>query len=83
MINGVSELAMMKADVLSGMETIQLCTHYKVNGQLTDRLPYDISGTVEPVYTTVPGWGELSVNASLPEALEAYIRTIETATVFQ
>ncbi|MBK8614383.1 MAG: adenylosuccinate synthase [Flavobacteriales bacterium] len=80
MINGVSELAMMKADVLSGMETIQLCTHYKVNGQLTDRLPYDISGTVEPVYTTVPGWGELSVNASLPEALEAYIRTIETAT---
>ncbi len=80
MINGVSELAMMKADVLSGMETIQLCTHYKVNGQLTDRLPYDITGSVEPVYTTVPGWGELSVNEALPEGLEAYIRTIEAAT---
>ncbi|MCC7502986.1 MAG: adenylosuccinate synthase [Flavobacteriales bacterium] len=80
MINGVSELAMMKADVLSGMETIRVCTHYRVNGQLTDRLPYDITGTVEPVYTTVPGWGELSVNEALPNGLEAYIRTIEAAT---
>ena len=80
MINGVSELAMMKADVLSGMETIQVCTHYKVNGHLTDRLPYDITGTVEPVYTTVPGWGNLSVNEALPETLEEYIRAIESAT---
>jgi adenylosuccinate synthase len=80
MINGVSELAMMKADVLSGMDTIRLCTHYKVNGQLTDRLPYDISGAVEPVYTDLPGWGDLSVNAPLPASLEAYIARIEQAT---
>jgi adenylosuccinate synthase len=80
MINGVSELAMMKADVLSGMDTIRLCTHYKVNGQLTDRLPYDISGAGEPVYTDLPGWGDLSVNAPLPASLEAYIARIEQAT---
>jgi len=80
MINGVSELAMMKADVLSGMDTIRLCTHYKVNGQLTDRLPYDITGTVESVYTDLPGWGDLSVNAPLPASLEAYIARVEQAT---
>ncbi|MBL8001113.1 MAG: adenylosuccinate synthase [Flavobacteriales bacterium] len=80
MINGVSELAMMKADVLSGMDTIRVCTHYKVNGRLTDRLPYDITGTVEPVYADLPGWGALSVSEALPASLEAYIRRIEEAT---
>ncbi len=80
MVNGISELAMMKADVLSGMDSIRLCTHYKVNGRLTDRMPYDITGTVEPVYTELPGWGALNVNSALPASLEAYIRRIEEAT---
>ncbi len=79
MINGITELAMMKADVLNGMDKVRLCTHYKVNGRLTDRMPYDIISGVEPVYEDMPGWGELSVDEPLPTALERYVERIEQA----
>ena len=56
-VNGVTELNMMKADVLSGFETIKVCTHYKYKGELTDHLPFDIDAKyVEPVYKTLKGW---------------------------
>jgi adenylosuccinate synthase len=76
MINGVSELAMMKADVLSDMDRVRVCTHYRVNGELTDRLPYDVQGA-EPVYADCDGWGALG--SDIPDALERYIRRIEEA----
>jgi adenylosuccinate synthase len=79
MVNGITELAMMKADVLNGMDTVRLCTHYRINGQLVDRLPYDISTDVEPVYADVPGWGDLRTGSELPDALERYIARIEQA----
>ena len=44
MINGVTELAMMKADVLGIFETIKVCTHYEINGEIADFLPFDIDG---------------------------------------
>ncbi len=80
MVNGVTELAMMKADVLSGMEQVRICTGYRVDGRLTDRLPYDLSTGIEAVYEDLPGWGGLSTGAALPEALEMYIHRIEQAT---
>ena len=76
MINGVSELAMMKADVLSDLDQVRVCTHYRVNGALTDRLPYEMQGA-EPVYADCDGWGALG--SDIPEALERYIRRIEEA----
>ncbi len=76
MINGITELAMMKADVLSGMDQVRLCTHYRVNGSLTDRLPYAVQHA-EPVYTESDGWGALGHD--IPEPLERYIRRIEQA----
>lgn len=76
MINGVSELAMMKADVLNDMDQVRICTHYRVNGTLTDRLPYDVQDA-EPVYADCDGWGTLG--SDIPEALERYIRRIEEA----
>jgi adenylosuccinate synthase len=79
MVNGITELAMMKSDVLNSMETIRLCTHYRVNGTLTDRMPYDVTTGVEAVYEDIPGWGDLSVDAPLPEALQRYIARIEQA----
>lgn len=79
MVNGITELAMMKSDVLNGMETIRLCTHYRVDGKLTDRMPYDIISGVEPVYEDIPGWGDLAVDAPLPDALQRYIARIEKA----
>ncbi len=80
MINGITELAMMKADVLSGMETIRVCTRYRINGKETDRLPFDITGDMEPLYTDLPGWGELDAGRLLPQEAEAYIRFVEKAT---
>ena len=77
MVNGITELAMMKADVLDNMGTIRVCTHYKVNGKLTDRMPYDIIGDVEPVYEDIPGWGDLRTGTTLPDTLERYIERIE------
>ncbi len=77
MVNGVTELAMMKSDVLNGMERIRICTHYRINGKLTDRMPYDITSGVEAVYEDMPGWGELSVDAPLPDTLMSYITRIE------
>ena len=77
MINGVTELAMMKADVLNGMQDLRVCTGYRVNGTVTDRLPYDISGTIEPILEQVEGWGDLSTSEPLPAGLERYIERIE------
>ncbi|MBL7983544.1 MAG: adenylosuccinate synthase, partial [Flavobacteriales bacterium] len=79
MINGVTELAMMKADVLSGMERIAICTHYEVSGKRTDRMPYDITSGVEPVLEQMNGWGALQTNGQLPVELERYIQRIEEA----
>jgi adenylosuccinate synthase len=57
MINGVTSLAMMKADVLDSFETIKVCTHYKIDGKLTTDMPYDLcSVKVEPVYHEMKGW---------------------------
>jgi adenylosuccinate synthase len=79
MINGITDLAMMKADVLNGMDTVQICTGYRVNGRVTDRMPYDITSDVEPVYEEMEGWGELHHEAPLPASLERYMARIEQA----
>jgi len=56
MIDGVTELIMMKADVLENIETINVCTNYKINGELTDEFPSELNGNVEPVYEELTGW---------------------------
>ncbi len=80
MINGVTELAMMKADVLSGMGTIRVCTGYRIEGKEIDKLPYELPDDVEPIYADLPGWGELDPQKPLPAEAEAYIDYIEKAT---
>lgn len=79
MVNGITELAMMKADVLSGLTNVEVCTHYRINGKLTDCMPYDITSGVEPVYRTMDGWGELQTNHGLPTNLRLYIGFIQEA----
>jgi len=80
MINGITELAMMKADVLSGMGTVRVCTGYRVQGKVIHDLPYDLSGQLEPVYAELDGWGDLDAGKPLPTAAEDYIAFIEQAT---
>lgn len=81
-INGVTQLMMMKGDVLSGFKTLKVCTAYKYNGQEIDHLPYNIEPeNVQPVYTELKGWnadltGMTSYDA-LPKELVDYIEFIE------
>src|SRR5574344_937771 len=56
MINGATDLIMMKADVLDEFDTIKVCTGYKIDGKEVDYLPYSIEGDVEPIYKEIPGW---------------------------
>lgn len=82
MLNGVTELVMTKADVLSGFEEIQVCTHYIQNGEKIDFMPYDIiSVPVEPVYETLKGWTEditkIDNVDQIPAALTDYIKYLE------
>ena len=81
-INGVTKLMMMKADVLSNLKTIKVCTHYKYNGDLIDYLPFDASeDTITPVLKEIPAWTEdltsLSSLEDAPEALHNYIDFLE------
>jgi adenylosuccinate synthase len=84
MINGVTELNMMKADVMDTFDTIKVCTAYKVNGELTDQMPFDLTETVEPVYIEMNGWKTdltgLENGDNLPTELQEYISYIEEAT---
>jgi adenylosuccinate synthase len=82
MINGVTELLMMKADVLSGEKTIKVCTAYNYQGQQIDHLPFDYSPELlTPVYTELPGWNEdltgVKSPDELPSSLHSYIDFIE------
>jgi adenylosuccinate synthase len=82
MINGVTELIMMKTDVLSGFETLQVCTHYSLNGEKIDYFPYDIDPSkVQPIYTEVKGWNSdltgMKSMEDLPVEVVDYIAFIE------
>ena len=86
MINGVTQLFMMKADVLSHFDEIMVCTGYRLaDGEITDQLSFAmINQEVEPVYKSFKGWGIFdSVPGSLDELpfeLNKYIRFIEQET---
>ncbi|MCB0401243.1 MAG: adenylosuccinate synthase [Flavobacteriales bacterium] len=82
MINGVTQLCMMKADVLDNFDTIKVCTHYDVDGERIDYMPYDIVSTeVKPVYKEVKGWKtdltKLASIEDIPAELNAYVEYLE------
>jgi adenylosuccinate synthase len=84
MINGVTQLLMMKADVLSIFPTIKVCTNYQLrDGSITDMVPYEIvHEKISPIYKELKGWNEpLSGNSkeSLPVELNDYIKFLENA----
>ncbi|MBL7861932.1 MAG: adenylosuccinate synthase [Cyclobacteriaceae bacterium] len=82
MINGVTQLLMMKADVLSIFPVIKACTHYKLaDGTVTETLPYEfVDQKIVPVYTELPGWNTPlsgTKESDLPSNLLAYIDFLE------
>jgi len=83
MINGVSKLFMMKADVLSGMEKINVCTSYKLpDGSITEKIPYEINDMkIEPQMIEFDSWpeiGDTTVYSELPENLRKYVDYLES-----
>jgi adenylosuccinate synthase len=82
-INGITELALTKLDILSGVETLELCTSYQIDSNLTDTLPLGPANLAEmtAVYDTLPGWNEDLMGMrsweELPEEARSYVTRIE------
>ena len=81
MVDGVTNLIMMKADVLDSFDTIKVAVAYKVDGKKTDRYPYEASAKIEPVYKEFKGWKKdltkCKTAKELPSAFKRYIAFIE------
>jgi adenylosuccinate synthase len=82
MINGVTELSMMKADVLSIFDSIQVCTHYLVNGEKVTDFPFDVNDLdYTPIYESLPGWNcdltQLDDYSKAPVELKKYVSYLE------
>ncbi|NLI37274.1 MAG: adenylosuccinate synthase [Bacteroidales bacterium] len=81
MLDGVTNLIMMKSDVLDSFETIKACVAYKIDGKEVDYLPYSLEGKIEPVYKEVPGWktdlSKIKSEADFPKEFKSYIDFLE------
>ncbi|MCQ2306214.1 MAG: adenylosuccinate synthase [Bacteroidales bacterium] len=77
MMSGVTDLMMMKSDVMNDVKEIKVCVGYEYNGKVIDYLPFDAcTETMKPVYETLPGWNS-EIDSNIPEKLEEYIKYIE------
>ncbi|MBK7441364.1 MAG: adenylosuccinate synthase [Bacteroidetes bacterium] len=82
MINGVTQIAITKIDVLNTFAEIKACVGYKINGVITDRMPYDIvDAVIEPVYESFKGWecdlDNCKTKEDLPIELKNYLQFLE------
>ena len=84
MVDGVTDLIMMKSDCLDDFETIRVCTSYRIGGQETQQFPFDTAAEIEPVYTDFPGWKEDITKVrryeDFPVAFKNYVDFIERET---
>jgi adenylosuccinate synthase len=81
MLNGVTQLIMMKADVLDQFETINICIGYEINGVTIEDFPFELNDDVKPVYVELPGWQtdltKIRNQDEFPEEFNNYINFIE------
>ena len=81
-VNGVTQLMMMKGDVLSGIDTLKICTQYEYRGKLISYLPFSLDEEyIDPKYIEMAGWQEDITNYTsydeLPSQLKEYVTFIE------
>jgi len=82
-LNGFTTMALMKLDVLTGFDELKLCTHYKIDGVITDQYPTQLEdlAKVEPIYETLPGWTEDITGCrdfeALPENAKKYVARLK------
>ena len=81
MVNGVTQLIMMKSDVLDGFDNIKACVAYRQNGREIDYFPYDINEGIEPVYKEIPGWKtdmtQFTSEDQFPKEFNDYVEFLE------
>jgi len=81
MINGVTDLIMMKSDVMDAFDTIKACVAYSIDGEETEKFPFDITEGVEPIYVELPGWNTdmtgMRSEDEFPEEFNAYVSFLE------
>ena len=81
MVNGVTQLIMMKSDVLDDFDTIKACVAYEINGKCTHNFPFSIEQDIKPVYETLPGWHtdmtKMTDESQFPKAFADYIAFLE------
>ena len=81
MVNGVTQLIMMKSDVLDGLDTIKACVAYKIDGEETENFPFDLSDGAEPMYVELQGWKtdmtKMTSENEFPEEFNAYLTFLE------
>jgi adenylosuccinate synthase len=81
MINGVSQLIMMKSDVMDGFDTIKACVAYNIDGKEVEQFPYDLTDGAEPVYVELAGWKtdmtKMRSEDEFPEEFNAYVSFLE------
>ena len=81
MLNGVTQLLMMKSDVLDTFPVIKACAAYRINGELTRDFPFSLDEKVEPVYQELPGWQtdltHCTKQEDLPQAFIDYVNFLE------
>jgi adenylosuccinate synthase len=81
MLNGATELIMMKADVLDNFDSIKICVAYEIDGQETEHFPFELNDDVKPVYVELPGWKtdltKIKSQNEFPGELNNYINFIE------
>lgn len=84
MINGTTQIILTKLDILNSFDEIKVCTHYVVDGQKTERLPFDLDNIeIEPIYKSFSGWGAdvstITSREDLPQHALNLIEYIEEA----
>ena len=81
MINGVTQLIMMKSDVLDSFETIKLCIAYDIDGECTENFPFELNENIKPEYVELPGWKEdmtkMQSEDEFPEEFNAFLSYLE------
>ncbi len=81
MLNGVTQLIMMKSDVLDDFDVIKACVGYKINGEETDCFPYEIENDIEPIYVELEGWktdmSKMQKESHFPTKFNAYLDFLE------
>lgn len=83
--SGLTDIALTKADVLSGLNRVRVCVAYSINGEIYKEMPASLSKMriAKPVYVTLPGWSQIRARdwSELPQELQTFVQFIEQETL--